>query len=152
LLGQGPCFDAVTADVPVLVANIARTSVQARWPVFASAAVGIGRRAAFAVPLLVGDLRLGAIDLYRDDVGSLDQAQVGEAQDYAAVAVEVLLELHNRAGAQGVRSLSAGWGATSLVAQATGMVMVQLEVAANGVRRAADQGIPGGPDPAGRRP
>lgn len=123
----------MTADVPVLVANIARTSVQARWPVFASAAVGIGRRAAFAVPLLVGDLRLGA-------------------QDYAAVAVEVLLELHNRAGAQGVRSLSAGWGATSLVAQATGMVMVQLEVAANGVRRAADQGIPGGPDPAGRRP
>ena len=131
LLGQGPCVDAVTAGAPVLVADMSRPSVRARWPVFASAAADLGVRAAFAVPLLVGDLRLGAMDLYRDDVGSLDLAQVQEAQDYATAAVEILLELHNRAGAGGVRSLAAGWGATSLVAQATGMVMVQLDVDAN---------------------
>jgi hypothetical protein len=131
LLGQGPCVDAVTAGAPVLVADMTRATVRARWPVFASAAVDIGVRAAFAVPLLVGDLRLGAMDLYRDDVGSLDQAQVAEAQDYATAAVEILLDLHNRAGSGGLRSLSAGWGATSLVAQATGMVMVQLDVDAN---------------------
>jgi hypothetical protein len=131
LLAQGPCVDAVIAGAPVLVAHMTRSSVRARWPVFASAAADLGVRAAFAVPLLVGDLRLGAMDLYRDDVGSLDKAQVREAQDYATAAVEILLELHNRAGAGGVRSLSAGWDATSLVAQATGMVMVQLDVDAN---------------------
>jgi hypothetical protein len=129
LLGQGPCVDAVAAGAPVLVADMTRPSVRVRWPVFASAAVDIGVRAAFALPLMVGDLRLGAMDLYRDDVGSLDVAEVEEAQDYATAAVEILLDLHNRAG--GARSLSAGWGATSVVAQATGMVMVQLGVDAN---------------------
>jgi hypothetical protein len=131
LLGQGPCVDAVSAGAPVLVADMTRSSVQARWPVFASSVVDIGVRAAFALPLMVGDLRLGAMDLYRDDVGSLDLAQLDEAQDYATAAVEVLLELHTRADAGGVRSLSAGWGATSVVAQATGMVMVQMDVDAN---------------------
>jgi hypothetical protein len=120
LLGQGPCVDAVAAGAPVLVADMTRPSVRVRWPVFASAAVDIGVRAAFALPLM---------DLYRDDVGSLDLAEVEEAQDYATAAVEILLDLHNRAG--GARSLSAGWGATSVVAQATGMVMVQLGVDAN---------------------
>jgi len=126
LLGQGPCVDAVSSGMPVLVSDIADSEVEARWPVFAPLAAAIGVRAAFALPLLVGEVRLGALDLYRDGAGPLGDRQVVEAQEYALAAVEVLLalQLDQQPGALG--PLAPGWESSSAVHQATGMGMVQL--------------------------
>jgi hypothetical protein len=126
LLGQGPCVDAVSTGRPVLVADLAEPGVDHRWPVFVPAVTTIGVRAAFAVPLLVGDLRIGAMDLYRRSAGPLDPDHLAHAEDLATAAVEVLLRLQIEGpdGADG--AIPGDWAATSVVHQATGMVMVQL--------------------------
>ena len=126
LLGQGPCVDAVATGAPVLVDDIARQEVADRWPVFAPEAQSIGVRASFALPLVVGGLRLGAMDLYRKRVGPLSDTAVAEAQDYATAVVELLLHLQNALPDAVRTTLEPGWASTSVVHQATGMVMVQL--------------------------
>lgn len=128
LLGQGPCVDAVSTGAPVLVADITDPGVSARWPVFGPEAESIGVRASFAVPLLVGEVRLGAMDLYRRAAGPLTDGDLAAAQDFASAAVEVLLQLQDGAPDVAREKLEPGWAATSLVHQATGMVIAQLGV------------------------
>jgi len=128
LLGQGPCVDAVRQGAPVLVADIDVPDVVDRWPIFTPAAAALGVRASFAVPLLVGDLRLGALDLYRGSTGGLVDEKVEEAQDYASAAVNLLLELQAAAPPPG--DDGAGRSGSSVVYQATGMVMIQLDTGA----------------------
>jgi GAF domain/ANTAR domain len=128
LLGQGPCVDAVELGAPVLIPDLAEPSIGVRWPVFTPAASAAGVRASFAVPLVVGDVRLGAMDLYRAEVGQLDKVDVDEAQAYADAAVEVLLALQHTAAADAVSGpVAAAWAGSSIVHQATGMVMVQID-------------------------
>lgn len=132
LLGQGPCVDAVSSGAPVLVGDLAVADVGTRWPIFTPAAASIGVRASFSVPLLVGDLRLGALDLYRTRVGPLHPAQVAEAQDYARAAVNMLLRSQGADLRDAASVDAAGAAASSAVHQATGMVMVQLGIDAEG--------------------
>jgi hypothetical protein len=126
LLGQGPCVDAVSTGAAVLVDDLTRPEVADRWPVFVPEVEAIGVRAAFALPLVVGGLRLGAMDLYRTEVGRLTRTAVAEAEDYATAVVELLLHLQNALPDTVRATLAPGWAATSVVHQATGMVMVQL--------------------------
>jgi hypothetical protein len=65
--GEGPCADAFTEAGPVLVVDLGSPDFLARWPGFAPAAMGSGARAVFALPLQVGAIRLGVLDLYRTD-------------------------------------------------------------------------------------
>jgi hypothetical protein len=129
LLGQGPCIDAVRSGAPVLVADLDRPDVGDRWPIFTPAAAALGVRASFAVPLLVGELRLGALDLYRRSTGGLVDEQIEQAQDYASAAVNVLLEIQAATPA-GDGDVTLGRSGSSVVYQATGMVMVQLDASA----------------------
>jgi hypothetical protein len=123
LLGQGPCIDAVISGAPVLVGDLGEASAAARWPVFAAAATQLGVHASFSMPLVVGDLRVGAMDLYRRAPGPLDPPLVEEALDYAAAAVEMLLLREETAP----RDQAVEVPASSVVYQATGMVMVQID-------------------------
>jgi hypothetical protein len=129
LLGQGPCIDAVRSGAPVLVADLDRPDIGDRWPIFTPAAAALGVRASFAVPLLVGELRLGAMDLYRGSAGGLVDEQVEEAQDYASAVVNVLLEIQAASSAD-EDDVTLGRSGSSVVYQATGMVMVQLDTGA----------------------
>ncbi|SIM56135.1 GAF and ANTAR domain-containing protein [Micromonospora cremea] len=126
-LGEGPCVDAITGG-PHLVADLAAPECLARWPAFAPAAVRAGVRAVFALPLQVGGIRLGVLDLYRARSGGLDGEQLTDALVLADTACAVLLDgarpdRHERwpeqAGLQHPE-----------VHQATGMVTVQLGVTA----------------------
>ena len=83
------------------------------------------------MPLIVGDLRIGAMDLYRGAVGPLYPPQVAEARDYASAAVNLLLD-RQRAKPVEPTPDAPGWAATSSVYQAAGMVMVQIGTDADG--------------------
>jgi hypothetical protein len=131
LLGQGPCIDAVAAGAPVLVADLAADGVASRWPAFVPAVRTLGVGASFALPLLVGDLRIGAMDLDRRATGPLEPDDLEHAEDLASAAVEVLLRLHLERPEEADGTFPDGWAATSVVHQATGMVMVQLGVDAS---------------------
>lgn len=95
-VGEGPGVEAFTAGDPVLVDELV-TDVQ-RWPGFADGAAASGVGAAFAFPLGVGALRLGTLDLYRHEPGTLGQEGLGDALALATIATTALLTDSNGGG------------------------------------------------------
>ncbi|GIJ76172.1 GAF domain-containing protein [Micromonospora phaseoli] len=129
-LGEGPCVDATTGG-PVLVADLTEPECRNRWPVFAPAAVLAGAGAIFALPLRVGGIRLGVLDLYRARVGDLGGEQLADALVLADTACAVLLDEATRPGGDRDDHSPERTGLRHPeVHQATGMVMVQMGVSA----------------------
>jgi hypothetical protein len=127
-LGEGPCVDASRTGRPVLQPDLAATA-HFRWPAFTGGALAAGVRAVFALPLRVGAIRLGVLDLYRDTPGPLSAAELAEALTFSDAAT--LLLLHLQASEPGS---SPPWEPVPVlddraeVHQATGVVSVQAGV------------------------
>jgi hypothetical protein len=130
MLGEGPCVDAVAGSV-TLVADLTAADSVTRWPVFAPAAVRAGVGAVFALPLQVGAIRLGVMDLYRTLPGELGRERLADALVLADTACALLLDAPGGGppGPDGGRPQPAGPQHPE-VHQATGMVTVQLGVTA----------------------
>jgi hypothetical protein len=94
-LGEGPCVDASQTGRPVLQPDLAATG-PGRWPAFAGGALAAGVAAVFALPLRVGAIRVGVLDLYRATPGSLTPEQLREALAFADAATLLLLYLQTR--------------------------------------------------------
>jgi diguanylate cyclase (GGDEF)-like protein len=92
-MGQGPCVMAYTTGEAVSVPNL---RVDERFPQFSPAAVEGGLEAVFTFPLRHGDGRLGALDLYRDTAGVLDEEDMIAAQTLADVAAAYLINAQSR--------------------------------------------------------
>ena len=60
-LGEGPCWDSRETGAPVFEPNI-RERPNRVWPAFSEAIIAEDLGALFASPLLLGPLRIGAID------------------------------------------------------------------------------------------
>ncbi|MEU8372190.1 GAF and ANTAR domain-containing protein [Micromonospora sp. NPDC048894] len=129
-LGEGPCVDATTGG-PVLVTDLTVPECRNRWPVFAPAAVLAGAGAVFALPLRVGGIRLGVLDLYRARAGDLGAEQLADALVLADTACAVLLDDATRHGVDRDDQWPEGAGLHHPeVHQATGMITVQLGLTA----------------------
>jgi GAF domain len=141
-LGEGPCVEAFTERRPVLIPDLAELT-DSRWPVFAAAARRTPVRAAFVLPLQVGAIGVGVLNLYGDEPGMLDRDELAGALRAADAVLWALLGI--RAGDPTERPAPAtqahngadphGWLTGSPldhieVYQATGMIMVQLGVPA----------------------
>lgn len=128
-LGEGPGVDAL--EGPVLVADLDTPDCRSRWPIYAAAVVEAGFRAVFALPLQVGGMRLGVLDLYRAEHGSLGREQLADALVLADTACAILLD-----GDGKHPSPASGSGPEPVgmhhpeVHQATGMLIVQMGVSA----------------------
>lgn len=129
-LGEGPCVDAFTSGVPVLISDIRDPVdlVVARWSTFLAQADAIGVRALFAFPLRIGAIRIGAMDLYADRPGPLDKPVLAACWVAADAVTGHLLERELPASEAGGEDRL--WAPMSglQVHQATGMVQVQLDV------------------------
>jgi len=124
-LGQGPGVDAAASGELVLEADLQVVPAH-RWPAFTPAALELGVRAVFAVPLQIGVIRLGVVLAHRDAPGMLSGAALADFLVFASAATRALLgPLANGPEPQWV-SEQAGYRAE--VHQATGMISVQLEV------------------------
>jgi ANTAR domain/GAF domain len=129
-VGEGPGVDAL-ADGPVLVADLTTWECLARWPVFAPAAAQAGVRAVFALPLRIGAIRLGVLDLYRAQPGELDPEQLADALMLADTMGALLLDEAGRDRPHPEAPWPEHAGAQHpVVHQATGMIIVQLGVTA----------------------
>jgi GAF domain len=115
-LGEGPCIDAFTSRRPVIEPDLSGMSPE-RWPAFAPAARAAGAAAVFAVPLQVGQARVGALDVYRDKPGGLSGADLIDAVRLGDAVTQVLLRLE-----------PAPSDFSAEVYQAAGMITVQLDV------------------------
>jgi GAF domain/ANTAR domain len=125
-LGEGPCMEAFADGQPVLATDLDNAFWLQRWPAFAPAAVGAGAAALFALPLHVGAVRLGVIDLYRPQPGTLDGEELAAALAFADAATELLLA-ESLPGGQ-VEGSAQLFAHRAVVHQATGMVSAQLDV------------------------
>jgi hypothetical protein len=133
-LGQGPCVDTFAQGGPILAADLSTPESVARWPAFTPAAVASGALAVFALPLQIGAIQLGALDLYRDRPGDLSERELADALVFADIAGLLLLDA--AAGVTPDSALLAGQygdptGHDAVVHQATGMVLVQLGAGAD---------------------
>jgi ANTAR domain len=131
LYGQGPCVDAWDRGGPVLVPDLAGPALAERWPVFTPAALGSGAGAIFSLPLQVGAIRLGILDLNRRRPGVLDRDQLADALGFADAAVALLLDEAARTVPEAAELAWQGEDPTAhqvQVHQATGMVLAQLGV------------------------
>lgn len=126
-------MDAFAAGSPVLVVDLGSPDYAARWPAFTPAALDSGAQAVFALPMQVGAIRLGVLDLYRTRPGPLSPHELVDAFAFADAAVMLLLD-----GAAGTQPDTAdlAWqrddptAHQAQVHQATGMILVQLGVSA----------------------
>jgi hypothetical protein len=127
-MGEGPCVDAHRQGRPVLEPDLAGAG-PGRWAAFAEPVVAAGVGAVFGFPMRVGAVRLGALNLYRDEPGDLTDDQHAYALVLAEVAAEVILLLQARAPAGTLADELARSADLHLVVhQAAGMVAVQLGV------------------------
>ncbi|HVA07734.1 MAG TPA: GGDEF domain-containing protein, partial [Acidimicrobiales bacterium] len=93
-LGEGPCFLAYISGDAVAVADLRD---ERRFATFTRRALDAGLGAVFTFPLRTGADRLGALDLYRDEPGRLDERTMAAAQTLADVAAAYLLNAQARA-------------------------------------------------------
>jgi two-component system, sensor histidine kinase and response regulator len=96
-LGEGPCLAAYESGEAVSVPDLRMDS---RFPEFAPAAVEAGLGAVFTFPLRDGELRLGALDLYRDVPGPLTDEDLNAAQVLADVVSAYLSNAQARLDAE----------------------------------------------------
>jgi hypothetical protein len=133
--GEGPCLEAAGTSMPVLVPDL-HSNDEPRWPAFKDAAERAGVRAVFAVPVRVGRVGLGALDLFRGTPGPLSSVQMSGALLVADAAAQILLDVIDDHGdADGRAGPLEQWQQMASLAridvyQATGMVMAQLDVSA----------------------
>lgn len=126
--GEGPGHDAFELARPVLISRLVEDGY-ARWPGFVSSVRSTGIKACFSIPLHVGAVRLGVLDLYRWYPRGLDQAEVALALTFADLATERLLDPRPEPSSGGLDArLLDAIDRNSEIHQAQGMVMVDLDV------------------------
>lgn len=122
-VGEGPCLDAFHTVAPVLIADLDTDGH--RWPGFSPAAREYGAAAVFSFPLLVGAVRLGSLDAYRNTTGPLTEQEHSDALLLAQAATQALLEDISGHSADGAVWLA---DTHTTVHEATGMIAAQLGV------------------------
>ena len=96
-LSEGPCLAAYTTGGPISVPDL---HLESRFPAFTPRALESGLTAVFTFPLRHGDVRLGALDLYRSTPGPLSPESMTAAQTLADVAAAYLINAQARADLQ----------------------------------------------------
>lgn len=129
-LGEGPGVEAIAVGGPMVVSDLSDPGGE--WPTFASEAVRHGVKAMYAFPLEVGAIKVGVLDLYRNDPEPLDAKDFADAVAVAELVTAILLTV----GRDGVVTelLGPWWDqplTTREVHQATGMIAAQLGVTAH---------------------
>ena len=87
---EGPCLDCFATRQPVVNQDL--TTASDRWPRFAPVAVAEGFRAADAIPMRLRNQIIGALNLFRTEVGSLNEDDVQAAQALADIATIAILQ------------------------------------------------------------
>ncbi|KAA6215024.1 ANTAR domain-containing protein [Streptomyces albofaciens JCM 4342] len=89
--GEGPCTDAYVHRRPV---DADLHQAGERWPVFTPAACETGARRVLALPLAIGNLLIGAVDLYRCTPTPFTAAHKDRAAAYARILALLALDEH----------------------------------------------------------
>jgi len=131
-LGEGPCWDAMNLGRPVLEPRL-KDHPRTVWPAFTPALSAHPVNSIFAFPLQVGNLHIGAVDLYSVDPVDLTSTQTRHAAALArAVGRHVLRRALEQIG--GEHEDVGNAFSRRLIHQATGMVLAQLRIPGDDAR------------------
>jgi len=87
---EGPCLDCYRSGEPVV--NEALSRSDGRWPRFSAVARDAGFWSVHAVPMRLRGEVIGALNLFRDDDGAMEEADVDAGQAFADVATIAILQ------------------------------------------------------------
>lgn len=124
-LGEGPAVDAIATGVPVLMPDLAQAG--GSWPVFLGEIAQYDIGGLYALPLHIGAVKVGALDLFCDVGATLSDSGLADAITVSELVTAVLLNV-DRDG-RIPDSLSSWLNqplSTREVHQATGMIVAQL--------------------------
>ncbi|MFZ1175509.1 MAG: GAF and ANTAR domain-containing protein [Mycobacterium sp.] len=130
-LGQGPGTDALESGRPILVGDLAAPMSIRRWPMFASEVGRLGVSGMYSLPLALGAIRVGVLDLYDDAPGHLNQEQLVDALIYADTALLLVLDAQSGIATPVDGEHADGQGPVlwhAQVHQAAGMLSAELGV------------------------
>jgi len=132
-VGEGPGIDALASGRPILVEDLSLPASACRWPIFIPEAARLGVHAMYSLPLAMGAIRVGVLDLYQDSPRELDHDQLVDALVYADTALLLVLDARSGItislnGDEPADRIPVLWHAE--VHQAAGMVSVQLATSA----------------------
>jgi GAF domain-containing protein len=137
--GEGPCTEAFVLNMPVAASDLMN---QTRWPNLAAAIAGKGVRAVLGVPLRLGAIPVGTLDVYFDHPHDWEEAERTALVRYAAVVETTLtaaLSAHN--ANQLARQLQYALDYRVVIERGVGYLMardgVDPVIAFNRLRRAA---------------
>jgi len=124
---EGPCLDCYRTGKPVLEQDL--VTVNGRWPRFAPVAVSAGFRAADALPMRLRGQVIGALNLFRTEIGSLTGDDVAVAQALADIATLAILQNRTVVEEREVNAqLTAALTSRIVIEQAKGMVAERQHV------------------------
>jgi GAF domain-containing protein len=125
---EGPCLDSFQSRRAVVNQDL--TAADGRWPRFAPVAVQMGFRAADAIPMrLRGDI-IGALNLFRNEMGSLNPDDVLVAQAFADIATIAILQNRNELAKQDLNAqLESALSSRVVIEQAKGMIAERRSIA-----------------------
>jgi hypothetical protein len=130
-LGQGAGPDALESGRPILVGDLGAPLSAGRWPAFASEVGRLGVCAMYSLPLALGAIRVGVLDLYHDAPGHLTQDQLVDALVYADTALLLVLDAQSGIATRADGDSPNGLGPVlwhAQVHQAAGMISVHMGV------------------------
>lgn len=124
-LGEGPYVDAHKGRRPVLASDLSEPGYLVRWPAFTPASLAAGIHAVFALPLRIGAIHVGVLNLHRRQPGDLN---VTELSDAFAFAEAVTLLVLGYSASDGDHAPQLRVQHRVALHQATGIIMAQLNV------------------------
>jgi len=127
-LGEGPCWDALSRRRPVLEADLARTT-STNWPNAREAFRSLDVGAIYSFPLYVGELSVGAVDLYSERPRDLTARAVADVTTLAEIASRRILQRALDDVEHTEDGLPDGPHSRREMHQASGMVAAQLGIA-----------------------
>lgn len=118
---EGPCPECFATGAAVLHPRL--TEGDLRWPRFSPRALDAGFQAVHALPMRLRGQTIGALNLFRTEIGSLTEADVTTAQAFADVATIAILQNRAASEAQAVNDqLNHALNSRVVIEQAKGMV------------------------------
>lgn len=124
---QGPCLDCYTTGEAVVNQDLADSDP--RWPDFTALALAAGFRSVHALPMRLRGQVVGALNLFHDTTGRMDEADVVAAQALADIATIAVLQHRAVAQAQVLNdNLNHALNSRVVVEQAKGVIAERMHM------------------------
>jgi len=118
---EGPCIDCVNDGQPII--NRELNSTDERWPRFSPRAIELGFHSVHCLPMRLRGRTIGALNLFRTELGFLSEEDVIIAQGMADVATIAILQHRSSVDAVTLNDqLSRALNSRIIIEQAKGMV------------------------------